>query len=39
MSDRPILNPVNDRAVSAAETEQVAILLVEDDPVLRSTTT
>jgi hypothetical protein len=39
MSDRSILNPVNDRAGSAVETEQGAILLVEDDPMLRSTST
>jgi hypothetical protein len=32
MSDRSILNPVNDRAGSAVETGQGAILLVEDDP-------
>jgi phosphate transport system substrate-binding protein len=38
MSDRSILNPVNDLAGSAAETGQGAILLVEDDPPLRSTT-
>jgi hypothetical protein len=39
MNDRSILNPVNDRAGSAAETGQGAILLVEDDPMLRSTST